>query len=61
MAGHLLIRTSPKGQKFLGKCSLCGKENLSIAEATDGCSVPELDGRRFTELADLIHYAADLD
>lgn len=34
---HALNRTSPKGESFIGTCSLCGKTGLTIAEATQYC------------------------
>ena len=29
---HSLRRTSPKGQAFLGVCTLCGKENVTLEQ-----------------------------
>ncbi len=37
---HSLRRTSPKGpgQKFIGVCTLCGKENVSLSDMeSDDC------------------------
>lgn len=34
---HSLRRTSPKGQKFIGTCVLCGTEGLSFANMNDEC------------------------
>lgn len=30
--GHVIERTSPKGEKFIGKCALCGMEGLTTAD-----------------------------
>lgn len=39
---HSLERTSPKGQDFIGKCVLCGKENLTLANMrVETCPNPE--------------------
>lgn len=27
---HILERTSPKGEDFIGKCALCGEEEVSL-------------------------------
>lgn len=37
--GHSLRRTSPKGpgQKFIGVCTLCGKEGLTFADMATEC------------------------
>jgi len=32
---HTIIRTSPKGEKFIGYCCLCGKENLSLSDMSE--------------------------
>jgi hypothetical protein len=32
MRRHVLNRTSPKGQDFIGTCALCGKKGLTIAQ-----------------------------
>lgn len=34
---HSLERTSPKGQRFVGTCVLCGQENLTTANMNDEC------------------------
>lgn len=34
---HVLNRTSPKGQSFVGTCSLCGKPNLTLADMNSEC------------------------
>lgn len=34
---HYINRTSPKGEDFIGTCSLCGKENLSINDMNKEC------------------------
>jgi hypothetical protein len=40
---HIIDRTSPMGTSFIGKCRLCGKEGLRIADVNDEChSHPEL-------------------
>lgn len=31
---HALVRTSPKGQKFIGRCVKCGKDGLSMMDTT---------------------------
>lgn len=36
--GHSIQRTSPKGQKFIGTCSLCGTPNLTTANIRDECA-----------------------
>lgn len=36
-SSHLLLRTSPKGHSFIGTCSLCGKENLTLSDLNDEC------------------------
>ena len=28
--GHQLVRTSPKGEDFIGRCIACGREGLGI-------------------------------
>jgi len=35
---HSLERTSPKGERFIGVCVLCGQEGLTIADARQECS-----------------------
>ncbi len=37
-SSHLIERTSPKGEKFVGRCSLCGKPNLTTKDANEDCS-----------------------
>ena len=38
---HSLCRTSPKGQKFIGRCSQCGKEGVTLGEQlTEDCPNP---------------------
>ena len=37
---HSLVRTSPKGGPFVGKCVLCGEEGLSLS-ATRWCPNPQ--------------------
>ncbi len=37
---HSLQRTSPKGEKFIGVCTLCGKTDLPIKAALDYCENP---------------------
>lgn len=32
---HNVRRTSPKGQKFIGTCVLCGRENMTIRESME--------------------------
>lgn len=39
--GHALERTSPKGEPFVGRCVLCGQENLTTANVTEPCPNPE--------------------
>lgn len=34
---HSLRRTSPKGQDFVGVCTLCGLENLPMNAVTEDC------------------------
>lgn len=40
---HVVIRTSPKGKgmKFIGKCSLCGKEGLPASAVMQYCDNPQ--------------------
>lgn len=42
---HSIQRTSPKGQDFVGTCSLCGTPNLTFANIHDECS----NQRKLTE------------
>ena len=37
MKTHSLTRTSPKGEKFIGTCVLCGMKNLPIKSALMWC------------------------
>lgn len=30
---HGLRRTSPKGQPFIGTCTLCGQQNMTVRDA----------------------------
>ena len=34
---HSLRRTSPKGQKFVGACVLCGREGLTFSDMAGYC------------------------
>lgn len=34
---HAVHRTSPKGQKFIGRCVNCGTENLPASAALEDC------------------------
>ena len=34
---HSMRRTSPKGERFVGTCVLCGQENLTIADMAFEC------------------------
>lgn len=34
---HALIRTSPKGEKFIGTCIQCGTPNLSMNSVKEEC------------------------
>lgn len=34
---HSIERTSPKGQKFVGTCRLCGTPGLTLASMNDEC------------------------
>jgi len=34
---HSLKRTSPKGEKFVGTCTLCGMPGLTIADSQNDC------------------------
>jgi hypothetical protein len=36
-ATHALERTSPKGQKFFGRCIRCGMSNLEMKAALQRC------------------------
>lgn len=37
MPYHGLERTSPKGEKFIGRCIYCGKENLPPVAVHEPC------------------------
>lgn len=37
---HVVERTSPKGQAFVGVCVKCGERNLPITAARDVCTNP---------------------
>lgn len=41
---HILERTSPKGEKFLGACVRCGQTNLPAAAARELCNEGETGG-----------------
>ena len=34
---HHIDRTSPKGEKFIGTCRLCGRSNLKVSAALEDC------------------------
>ncbi len=34
---HSINRTSPKGEKFIGTCALCGTPGLSMSDALKDC------------------------
>ena len=36
--GHTIIRTSPKGGAFIGKCLVCGAGGLRASDANKPCS-----------------------
>jgi hypothetical protein len=40
MDKHSLERTSPKGEKFIGRCTKCGKMGLSLPDALEECPNP---------------------
>ena len=35
---HISIRTNPKGTNYLGRCLMCGEENLDIKSTKSPCS-----------------------
>ncbi len=35
---HSITRTSPKGEAFVGTCSLCGQANLTIRDMRTKCT-----------------------
>jgi hypothetical protein len=37
---HLLDRTSPKGEYFIGTCRLCGTHGLRMKQANERCANP---------------------
>jgi hypothetical protein len=37
---HALLRTSPKGEPFFGRCMLCGKANLRPTAVAEYCENP---------------------
>jgi len=37
---HALERTSPKGTRFIGRCTQCGKEGLTLADSDEICDNP---------------------
>lgn len=37
---HVLERTSPFGEPFIGKCVLCGAKNLTMNQSNDHCDNP---------------------
>lgn len=37
---HSLERTSPKGEDFVGRCVLCGKQGLPMTAALEKCPNP---------------------
>jgi hypothetical protein len=37
---HLLDRTSPKGEYFIGTCRLCGTQGLRMEQANERCANP---------------------
>lgn len=34
---HMLVRTNPVGEKFVGRCVNCGKENLPMSAVHEEC------------------------
>jgi hypothetical protein len=38
--GHVLERTSPMGEAFVGRCTLCGKKGLRSKDALKECANP---------------------
>lgn len=41
---HVLERTSPKGEKFFGRCVRCGLANLPATAARDICNEGQANG-----------------
>ena len=37
---HSMRRTSPKGERFVGTCVLCGAESLTTADMVSKCPNP---------------------
>lgn len=37
---HALVRTSPKGGPFVGTCTKCGIQNLTLMQASEECVNP---------------------
>lgn len=37
---HAMERTSPMGERFVGRCTLCGKEGLTTADMSRECVNP---------------------
>jgi hypothetical protein len=37
---HVLLRTNPKGEAFIGRCALCGAEGLPSGAVRDPCPNP---------------------
>jgi hypothetical protein len=40
MSTHVLERTNPKGEPFIGTCTLCGTKGLTAAQANEPCPNP---------------------
>lgn len=38
---HSLERTSPKGERFIGRCVLCGATDLPSSAALERCANPQ--------------------
>lgn len=53
---HALTRTNPKGegQKFIGRCTKCGRENLSAGAALEDCPADAVvsDGQALLDILD---------
>jgi hypothetical protein len=41
---HVLDRTSPMGELFIGTCRLCGTHGLRMAQANEACENPQRIG-----------------
>ena len=37
---HALERTNPKGQPFIGQCTLCGAAGLKLSQMSEHCPNP---------------------